>query len=1559
MGMRNKIIAIALLALFFLAMPGFAAQISLQPSQPSSYDLGSPGLGRAELPSNIGDLLQYTYTIYAKDKSIADGAGNNDVTADSITVYDSNGNNMGGCTVCNKYTINLFSGTYTTSVIAKQFISKDFVDTVDKNTPGATRIARLTPDKTAPVTAITLNPAPNADGWNSANVDVTLSATDAGAGVKSTKYCTDTTNVCNPNTDYNAKFTVSSEGVNYVRYFSEDKAQNKETVQSQVVKLDKTAPSVDTLKAKTASDGTDITDSTWTPDNDPYFYWTSTESVSGSSITGYSWALDANADNTVDTTNTYFTSSDDTITDGKHVFHVKAKDIAGNWGAELTFNIWVDASVPDVQAIKAYTTNAMATEITSDAWQQDGLPYFIWTDPASPSDDTFYYTTDGSEPDANSASLNTAVYDRTANAFAEGTATVKVKPLNGAGTWGTARTFVLKYDSTEPVTSITLDAASPDGKNGWYVNDVKVSLSCSDANAGCKQTKYRIDNGAWTNYDGQFTVSDGTHSVDYYSADNAGNLEATKNSGSLQIDKSGPVWNDEQYSSSVVFESNGMTNFLINWTDTYSGLDSIDFLFDSGSGYEVYSPANVDGRRFNNWMLDLPAGDYKFKWNATDKAGHYAESDEHAFTVTKAYANFTLTFSPSANEVYGTQTTVTCTQVLGDAGATLHLYRKNVEVASSTTGAVSDIATLGAGQYGYYCSYENSQNYTGPAMNDEILTINKAVVDVKLFLNGAEADAAQNYGTNSNATATINFGGLTVKLDRTNGGVTAFSGAGLVSDVSLLAAGGYTYKAYFDGNDNYTSDSVTFTLTVNKAPTTVTLLFDGAEGNVTIERGATVNITALLDVSGFVLISIDNVDQTNGQYDFATGTDYSTLKEYKIKAVYAGTDNYGNSEKIFYITVRDTVAPVMTVLSPPNNTVLDVDSAIVTVSSNEDLSGAKVKLDGVTDYVMTGSGTSWSFDMTGLSNGQHYFVVTGTDTASNSADSDTIYFTVNALSHIVNSYVDGVYFADARLNIKTGVSTLVNSYVKDSTVTNSTITDSTVTAKTIRKMVIKNSYVDPADFEGSSFDSSSITENDSNYIRYSNVTTSSINYTDMEYCEVTASVVEYSSFSHVRVWNANISHNYMYTGTLEYNGTNYTMPTNLTALLGGADVTKPIVESVTVNNTLPNPGDTVLVTVVAKDNVAVHDVSLNGTAMNFAGGYSYTWTLELVIPNVNGEYLTDVVVTDYAGNRFTRHVGIVVNSSDTPQVKFDFDAPVVSVISPLSGMEGIITFTANASDTSGISTCWLYVDNVNTSGMNYTNGTASVSTVMSAGTHSVYAVCSDIFGNLGYGTPVNVAISGIPTPPSGGGGGGSGSTMIITELTNHLVIEAPSEVKIVPGQTASFEVRLINAGTADLTDIGLDTMGLPVSWFIMNSKVTKLSTGSTLTNVITISVPATEEIGSKTVTITASSKEGATASKTVTLIITLPEKPSAGNNTTTGNQPNQPSGLTGAIIAVTTSPAAMGLIIAAVIVGGATVWSKRYESKKGAKPAHAAKQAEAKAKEPEKKEPEKADRKYI
>jgi hypothetical protein len=101
-------------------------------------------------------------------------------------------------------------------------------------------------DDTAPATTAIDHPGANPDGWHAADVQVDLTATDAGSGVKEIEHALSgaQSNADVVTAGAAAQDAITAEGTTTVTFFARDNAGNVETPKTLDVKLDKTPPDV-------------------------------------------------------------------------------------------------------------------------------------------------------------------------------------------------------------------------------------------------------------------------------------------------------------------------------------------------------------------------------------------------------------------------------------------------------------------------------------------------------------------------------------------------------------------------------------------------------------------------------------------------------------------------------------------------------------------------------------------------------------------------------------------------------------------------------------------------------------------------------------------------------------------------------------------------------------------------------------------------------------------------------------------------------------------------------------------------------------------------------------------------------------------------------------------------------------------------------------------------------------------------------------------------------------------------------------------------------------------
>jgi hypothetical protein len=99
-------------------------------------------------------------------------------------------------------------------------------------------------DTTAPTSRATVDPAPNAAGWNTGPVTVHVGATDDSGGSGVAAITVATSGPATTTSGSSADVPVSAEGNTTIAYYATDNSGNREPPQTVTVRIDKTAPSV-------------------------------------------------------------------------------------------------------------------------------------------------------------------------------------------------------------------------------------------------------------------------------------------------------------------------------------------------------------------------------------------------------------------------------------------------------------------------------------------------------------------------------------------------------------------------------------------------------------------------------------------------------------------------------------------------------------------------------------------------------------------------------------------------------------------------------------------------------------------------------------------------------------------------------------------------------------------------------------------------------------------------------------------------------------------------------------------------------------------------------------------------------------------------------------------------------------------------------------------------------------------------------------------------------------------------------------------------------------------
>jgi hypothetical protein len=307
----------------------------------------------------------------------------------------------------------------------------------------------------------------------------------------------------------------------------------------------------------------------------------------------------------------------------------------------------------------------------------------------------------------------------------------------------------------------------------------------------------------------------------------------------------------------------------------------------------------------NNQLQTLAAGYYNFTASSNGDENHTAASLSRYLTINKATPVGTLTNSTAWSIVYGTSTTIGLTESnTGDADVTYTIYRNGTSIGTGET------ATLAAGFYNYTLSSNAGQNYSAAVLAQQNLTISKAP---QILIINALPSTSFTYGTPLNVSVSGNMTFGTLLRNGTN--VTNQNNVNVT-----LGAGSYNYTWSAVANENYSANTTTQIITINKATSVVTKVVSPASP---ITYGANSTFSCSVNQPVSVKLYVNGSDVT------ATQNGTSLLRaagSYFVNCSYAGNENYTASESSEVYVINKVVVTATASVTPPSPVNFGVNS---------------------------------------------------------------------------------------------------------------------------------------------------------------------------------------------------------------------------------------------------------------------------------------------------------------------------------------------------------------------------------------------------------------------------------------------------------------------------------------------------------------------------------------------------------------------------------------------------------------------------------------------------------
>ncbi len=379
-----------------------------------------------------------------------------------------------------------------------------------------------------------------------------------------------------------------------------------------------------------------------------------------------------------------------------------------------------------------------------------------------------------------------------------------------------------------------------------------------------------------------------------------------------------------------------------------------------------YTATNLTSNVYNVTIVNLPAGNFSYRWFANDSSSNLNNSETGTYTINKSSTNLNINATPSWNEIYGTSVNINgsgCPSQL-----VCNLYNNN-------SGEIINGQNIlyKAGIHNFTYNTSGNQNYTRDNVSS-LLTIIQATGEVKGTINGT-----RNNFNEIDIIGTLNIPNIYVNATNSSGygagkiyvnGTLYNSGTLPIYNLTNLSVGYYNITFEYDGNENYSSDleiwwvNITYidytnpSITIGKNQTQVEYGYQGIKINWTSSDNEAIDTSQFnITFQNGILIYYSN---SNFGEIVLSSANLTQIGIYTITFWVNDTNGNQNLSSTNFV-VSDTRPPAIGIIYPLNTTYVsniselnytynDLNSAYCWHSNNS----------GLNNYSIVFAGTNWS-----------------------------------------------------------------------------------------------------------------------------------------------------------------------------------------------------------------------------------------------------------------------------------------------------------------------------------------------------------------------------------------------------------------------------------------------------------------------------------------------------------------------------------------------------------------------------------------------------------------------